>query len=91
MKYFAFHAEGKKFKCSLSQVVPIKPLNVKRNSSHIKPYRMSRWQSVCGSVVFVDLELLSPVHAFQSLEALQGNLRRSGDELKELGLVSLVE
>lgn len=52
---------------------------------------MSRWQAVGGAIVAVDLELLDAVHALQSSEALQRNLRRAGDKLQEFGPVGLVE
>lgn len=52
---------------------------------------VSGWQAVGGAIVAVDLELLDAVHALQSSEALQRNLRRAGDKLQELGSVGLVE
>lgn len=52
---------------------------------------MSGWQAVGGAIVAVDLELLDAVHALQSGEALQRNLRRAGDKLQEFGSVGLVK
>lgn len=52
---------------------------------------MSGRKSVGGTVVSVNLELLSAVHAFEGGESLQRHLRRAGDELQELGSVCLVE
>jgi hypothetical protein len=52
---------------------------------------MRRRQSIGRAIVAVNLEFLRSVHAFQGAEALQGNFRCAGDELKELGTFGLVE
>lgn len=50
-----------------------------------------RGQSISGTVIAVNLELLDAVHALECGEALQRHFRRAGHKLQELGPVSLVE
>lgn len=52
---------------------------------------MSRWQTVSGAIVTVDLELLDAVHALQSSKTLEWNLGCAGDKLEELCPVGLIK
>ena len=49
------------------------------------------WQSVCGAVVPVDLELLDATHPFESSEALQRHLGGPRHKLEEPCSVRLVK
>lgn len=52
---------------------------------------MGGWQSVCGSIVAMNLELLDTIHTLQGSKTLERNLRSTRDELQEFGSVSLIE
>src|SRR5690242_9059907 len=52
---------------------------------------MAGWQAILAAIVSMDIELGEPVHALELFEAVQWHLTRSCDELKQLGLLFLLE
>jgi len=52
---------------------------------------MARWQTILTAVIAVDVELGEAVHALKLLETIERHLTSTGNELKQLGLLFLLE
>jgi hypothetical protein len=52
---------------------------------------MTARQTVLAAIITMNVELGKAIHTLKLLEAVEWNLRSSGDELQKLGLFFLVE
>lgn len=52
---------------------------------------MRAWKTILATVVAMDIKSAETIHALQLLEAVEGHLAGSGDELKELSTLFLIK